>query len=318
MSAFPLNDLLASSGTSLTCQLSPTISLTHGTSPSLISSVSSLLSSFFSSIDSEADHAKWHARDNCEVYYFLLSSDSTPACAVRAILDRRSAFDYTAGISKPLRVVIDYTFTKEEFRGRGLANKACAYVLNVAQIVSASVFVLALEESCPWWMESYGFVLEEGDRLNARFNIFPDTHLLKLGGGPNDEGHERDIELKVEHADSDDDDDDEGDDDVVPMDFTSAVSLLSSSPIALARIRVILNNLLVTDIDPRHRKIKSTNKIIAQEVLSAPGAFDLLISCGWEINSCGGGEEGGGQGLELVFQVVPPRWLQSAVTNLLS
>ena len=39
----------------------------------------------------------------------------------------------------------------------------------------AHLYVLALEESCPWWMDK-GFVLEAGANLTARLNIFPDVH----------------------------------------------------------------------------------------------------------------------------------------------
>ena len=50
--------------------------------------------------------------------------------------------------------------------------------------------MLALEESCPFWMDK-GFTLEQGRPLNARLNIFNDTHLLRLGGDPQDAGDEK-------------------------------------------------------------------------------------------------------------------------------
>lgn len=44
---------------------------------------------------------------------------------------------------------------------------------------NANLYVLALEDSCPYWMEK-GFILEQVGATNQRLNIFPDTHLLKL------------------------------------------------------------------------------------------------------------------------------------------
>ena len=60
------------------------------------------------------------------------------------------------------------------------------------------MYVLALEDSCPYWMNR-GFVLEEGANLRARLNIFPDTHLLRRAGDPIDAGDAADLELAVEH-----------------------------------------------------------------------------------------------------------------------
>ena len=42
------------------------------------------------------------------------------------------------------------------------------------------------------------FVLEAGRPLNARLNIFPDTHLLRRVGDPDDAGDEADLDLQVE------------------------------------------------------------------------------------------------------------------------
>jgi predicted GNAT family acetyltransferase len=165
------------------------ILLSHGTSLSLLSRVCTFLSSGtdFANVDAEDDWKKWKERDGMETYYFLLADTQTKdnMCALRAIVDRRksapptpkpsssssAAVPAATGLPLSQRIVIDYTYTAPAFRGRGLANTLCSYVINLASVVGANVYVLALEESCPYWMEAHKFVLEEGANLNARFNI---------------------------------------------------------------------------------------------------------------------------------------------------
>ena len=264
-----------------------------------------------------------------EVYYFLLSdvqtNPPTPMCAVRTILDRSSSFDYSPS-AKPLRVVIDYTYTAPEYHGRGLALSACSYVLNAAKLATASTFVLALEDSCPWWMDKYGFTLEESVLLNARFNLFPDTHLLRVKQRPDDFvdcGHAQDIQLKVEFDNSDSGDDDgDNDNGGVPQEFTTALSLLTSFPTvdkrkAITRLTTILNNILAPTIDPKHRRISSSNATLQREVFAVDGCFDILMASGWVIwvGWGGGNNEGGtgGEGITLVFNGEPKNWLREAV-----
>ena len=322
MSAF--SSVLASPGCQLSEMVTHTTCLLHGTSLSLISIVSTFLSDYFSTIDPENDHEKWASRDNMEVYYFLLSDvisyPPTPMCAVRTIVDRNSSFDYSPS-NQPLRVVIDYTYTANEYRGRGLATIACNYVLNAAKIANASSYVLALEESCPWWMEKYGFTLEESKLLNSRFNVFPDTHLLRVQQSDDfaDCGHAQDILLKVEFEDSDGDDDNPSRGNNVPPEFTTALSLLTSLPTpeqrkAISRLRTILNNILAPTINPKHRKISSSNAVI-QEVLAVHGCFDLLTASGWVITD---NEEGRGEGLTLLFSGEPENWLREAVAAMMN
>ena len=68
----------------------------------------------------------------------------------------------------------------------------------------ANLYVLALEESCPWWMDK-GFVLEERDTLNARLNVFPDVHLLRLVGDPEDVGSAEDLQLREKEEEEEED-----------------------------------------------------------------------------------------------------------------
>ena len=76
------------------------------------------------------------------------------------------------------RLVVDYVVTVEHFQGRGYASHLLELAVNTARAAGANVYVLALEDSCVYWM-SKGFVLEDG-AINRRLNVFPDTHLLKL------------------------------------------------------------------------------------------------------------------------------------------
>ena len=57
----------------------------------------------------------------------------------------------------------------------------------MAQEAGAYCYVLSLEDSAVYWMEKWGFYLCEDGGLNARLNVFPDTHLLRLGSDPRDE-----------------------------------------------------------------------------------------------------------------------------------
>ena len=62
-------------------------------------------------------------------------------------------------------------------QGRGHGSRLFALVHKIADVYKANMYVLALEDSCVYWM-SKGFVLEDGE-INKRLNVFPDTHLLK-------------------------------------------------------------------------------------------------------------------------------------------
>ena len=76
------------------------------------------------------------------------------------------------------RVVVDYVVTVEERQGKGYASHLLKLVKAIAERYHANMYVLALEDSCVYWM-SKGFVLEDGP-IDRRLNLFPDTHLLKL------------------------------------------------------------------------------------------------------------------------------------------
>ena len=175
--------------------------LRHGTSLSLMSLVGTALneSEEFAEIDVSADWEKWSTRrPDFSLYYAALldpARDGADAvqCVLRAVLD---------GVPSPSpphrpRLIIDYVTTRPVARGRGLASLLVDFVVETSRACGANTYVLAIEESCVYWMGK-DFVLEAGRPLNARLNIFPDTHLLRRVGDPGDAGDEADLDLQVE------------------------------------------------------------------------------------------------------------------------
>ena len=175
--------------------------LRHGSSLQLMAQVTAVLrdSEEFGDIDPSADWEKWHARrPEFSLYYAALidparDGEEAILCVLRAVLD---------GFPEPRpphrqRMVIDYVVTRVEARSQGLAGVIVRFVLESSRLFGANTFVLALEESCPFWMEK-GFLLDDGKPLNARLNIFNDTHLLRLQTDSADIGAEEDLELAVE------------------------------------------------------------------------------------------------------------------------
>ena len=175
--------------------------LRHGTSLSLMSLVGTALneSEEFAEIDVSADWEKWSTRrPDFSLYYAALldpARDGADAvqCVLRAVLD---------GVPSPSpphrpRLIIDYVTTRPVARGRGLASLLVDFVVETSRACGANTYVLAIEESCVYWMGK-NFVLEAGRPLNARLNIFPDTHLLRRVGDPDDAGDAADLDLQVE------------------------------------------------------------------------------------------------------------------------
>ena len=174
--------------------------LRHGSSLQLMAQVTAVLrdSQEFGEVDPAADWEKWQSRrPEFSLYYAALidparDGDAAILCVLRAVLD---------GFPEPKpphrqRMIIDYVTTRMEARSTGLASVIVRFVMDSSRLFGANTFVLALEESCPYWMEK-GFLLDEGKPLNARLNIFSDTHLLRLHSDPADAGAEEDLELAV-------------------------------------------------------------------------------------------------------------------------
>jgi len=177
--------------------------LRHGTSLALMSLVSEWLNSSpeFQDVDPSADWDKWSARrPGLSLYYAaLLDPRLDGAASVRAVL--RAVLD---GVPTPTpphnpRLIIDYVCTAPESRGLGLASCLVEFATRKARLSSppANCYVLALEESCVYWM-GCGYVLEEGEALNARLNVFNDTHLLRRQGDALDAGDPADLALAQE------------------------------------------------------------------------------------------------------------------------
>lgn len=183
--------------------------LRHGTSLQLMALVGTALneSSEFEAIDPEEDWQKWQARrPDFSLYYAALvdpardGADSV-LCVLRAVLD---------GVPEPTpphrsRMIIDYVTTRPVARGRGLASHLVNFVVDAATAFGANVYVLATEDSCVYWM-GVGFTLESGENLNARLNIFNDTHLLRRSADPVDLGSADDLELAAQESEEEEGD----------------------------------------------------------------------------------------------------------------
>mmetsp|Transcript_39257 Transcript_39257/g.82363 ORF Transcript_39257/g.82363 Transcript_39257/m.82363 type:complete len:315 (+) Transcript_39257:164-1108(+) len=174
--------------------------LQYGSSLSLMARVGAFLndSSNFNEIDPTDDWEAWTSRrPDFQLFYAALTDPTTDrcVCVLRAVLDgihqRRVEQD------QPPRFMIDYITTDPAQRARGLATFLVEFVLEASRMFGANTYVLATEDSCVYWM-SKGFVLEENRSLNARLNIFPDTHLLRREGDAHDAGAAEDLDLGSE------------------------------------------------------------------------------------------------------------------------
>lgn len=184
----------------------------HGSSLQLMSLVTECLndSEEFAEVDPSADWQKWtERRPAFSLYYAALIDPAHDGnegilCVLRAVLD---------GVEGPVlphrpRLIIDYVTTRPAARGRGLASLLVNFVVEASSIFGANTYVLALEDSCVYWM-GCSFALEPNEKLNARLNIFPDTHLLRRVGDPEDTGCEEDLQLARDAESEGDDDDNE-------------------------------------------------------------------------------------------------------------
>ncbi len=185
-----------------TCTNAPALVLRHGSSLSLIATVCSFLADpdhtdNFSYVDPNGDQGKWRRR-GMDLYYCAVTDPATDAvlcaarCATQGLMgvggdDQKTATTTTTTTTKRRRILIDYLYTIESVRDRGIARQVIGLVLRMAREAGAYCYVLSLEDSAVYWMEKWGFYLCEDGMLNARLNVFPDTHLLRLGTDPKDE-----------------------------------------------------------------------------------------------------------------------------------
>ena len=177
----------------------PALVLRHGSSLSLIATVCSFLADpdrpdNFSYVDPNGDQGKWRRR-GMDLYYCAVTDPATGAvlcaarCATQGLMVRgdgpKNATMTTT--KKRRRILIDYLYTIESARDMGIARQVVLLVLRMAREAGAYCYVLSLEDSAVYWMEKWGFYLCEDGGLNAKLNVFPDTHLLRLGSDPKDE-----------------------------------------------------------------------------------------------------------------------------------
>ena len=182
--------------------------LQHGSSLMLQMKVGEFLNSseVFSNVDVSSDWEQWSRRSpDFSLYYAAIFDQSTDSVvgALRAVTDGHP-------IPSPphkRRLIIDYVAVLPGYQNRGLSSSLVRFVMNVSIMSSANVYVLALEESCVYWM-SKGFLLCQNSNLNARLNVFPDTHLLGYVENDEDEGDVTDLSMQEEF-----DDDEEGEED---------------------------------------------------------------------------------------------------------
>lgn len=184
--------------------------LEHGSSLELMAKATSCFNDEFNS-DASGDWEKWTKRyggDVLTLYYAVLMNGSGAVeAALRAVVDN-------GGTPHNIkRIVIDYVRTNEIYRGQGSASMLTSFVLELAAAHGANLFVLATEESSPFWMEKR-FVLEDNPAMNRRFNVFSDTHLLRLVDNSIDLGEVVDdaSSSEDEGSGSDDDSNDEAND----------------------------------------------------------------------------------------------------------
>lgn len=144
-----------------------------GSSLQLTNKATQLINHTFNSSPNKA----WQ---NCQLmgrslFYGIISAegDKSPRCAIRAFLDNMLPED---GIG---RLCIEYIRTQKKYRGCGLATLLVQFLLNTAISEKLDVCVMSTEEAAPFWMK-FGFILEQDNTLNNRYNDFEDTHLLKL------------------------------------------------------------------------------------------------------------------------------------------
>ena len=219
------------------------LTIEHGSSLSLISKATTVLNLEFNDTDPEADWAKWEAL-GATVYFFAVpdqdSPTGAPACVLRTVLDgdfsvvSGGSLADTSGVAEHTcsrRVIVDYLMTSAAARGRGYAGRLLECVRELAHRSAANLLVLAIEESCPFWM-THGFVLDDGP-INKRVNCFPDTHLLKLPTNRPDDfpaSYESEAESAEEQMDEDEGSDEDGDDQLQRALLASMVPAAALAP----------------------------------------------------------------------------------------
>jgi hypothetical protein len=195
----------------------------HGSSMALIAQGTTLLNETFNEMDPEQDYEKW-GKIGARPYFLavLLQSSQVMSCCMRCLFHGDWNSNSTAGAISvsstsanvcQKRVIVDYLVTLDECQGRGYAGYLLELVMTLAVAQEANCYVLALEDSCVYWMAK-GFILEQDKAINQKLNVFPDAHLLKLPTKKPEDP--KDFPLCVDESDdmnSQNDNEDNSDDD---------------------------------------------------------------------------------------------------------
>ena len=138
------------------------------------------------------------------LYYATLKNTDTCCCVVRMVLDYGPSTQGQGQEHSVKRLLIDYIRCAEPFRRNGLASYLTDFVLEMCKVLQCNVFVVSTDDSLSFWMKQ-GFVLEENQLLQNRFNVFSDTTLLKQITNSNDQGEEEDeVEEEEDETDTED------------------------------------------------------------------------------------------------------------------
>jgi hypothetical protein len=225
------------------------IQIEHGSSLSLISRGIQILNEEFADIDPGKSwqkfqkigmqpyflavigngHDNQHGREVLSILSFIMDGD----------VESGGVMDTDPPGARSRRIVIDYVTTPPKHQGKGYASRLLTLVNDLATRHRCNMFVLSLEDSCPYWMNK-SFVLETGD-ICQRLNNFPDCHLLKLSSNlrdinwvvpppsENDEEEEEEEEDEEDDGDDDDDGDDEEEEDDEDEEDTAMQQAIAAS-----------------------------------------------------------------------------------------
>jgi GNAT superfamily N-acetyltransferase len=139
----------------------------HGTSLLLMSECSLLINSYgnFERVDPSEDWEQSEHKGQT-LYYVGLQTDFGIVCSCRCFFDAES-------------FVIEYITTNPDCRRQGYATTVVDFVKHLATTHALTLYVIAIEESCPYWVEQ-GFYLSQDEYLAEKYNCYDDTHLLRL------------------------------------------------------------------------------------------------------------------------------------------
>ena len=141
--------------------------LRHGASLLLMTECSDLINQHgkFRRLDPSKDWKK-SERKGQTLHYIALQTDFGLVCSCRCFFDAEN-------------FVIEYITTHSDCRGHRYATTVVDFVKQLADAHALTLYVIAIEESCSYWMEQ-GFYLCRDEALAKQYNCYDDTHLLRL------------------------------------------------------------------------------------------------------------------------------------------